>query len=295
MALLLTLPWWPGLYTSMIAPRLALSPPAPVALAMDWGLLTPASGRATLILAAGGLAWSIIRARWAGPVLALWIGLLYLSANQGMVGLPVSTGINKTSVEIMLFMPIAALGGLLIGDLTNLVAGFFSPRLRALFLGGVAIGAAALALVGGQKLLPILNPATLLFRQADRTAIAWIDDNLGQDERFLINPFLWGYGLYAGQDGGFWITPLTGRGTLPPPVLYGLGEAEDVREITQASRQTLERGKDPAALHALLQEQSIGYIFTGGRGGAISPGALSVSPLFETVYHQDGVWIFRAR
>jgi hypothetical protein len=78
-------------------------------------------------------------------------------------------------------------------------------------------------------------------------------------------------------------------------VLYGLGEAGEVSSITQASRQTLERSKDPAALHALMQEQGIGYIYTGRRGGAISPGALNNSALFEPVYHQDGVWIFHAR
>ena len=31
------------------------------------------------------------------------------------------------------------------------------------------------------------------------------------DATVLINPFTWGYGLYAGNDGGFWISPLAGR------------------------------------------------------------------------------------
>ena len=295
LALVITLPWWPSLYSSMIEPRLALAPPMPASLAVDWGLLTPVYGRATLILAVVGLFWSILRARWFGPVLALWIGLLYLSANQGMLRLPVDTGINKTSVEIMLFMPVAALGGFFIADLVDLLNGFIPPQLRKIFLVALATVTIGLALLGAKKLLPILNPATLLFRQADRSAIAWIDENLGENERFLINPFLWGYGLYAGQDGGFWINPLTGRGTLPPPVLYGLGEAGLVRDITQTSRQVLEHGKDPAALHTLMQVQGINYIYIGRRGGAISPAALGQSALFETIYHQDGVWIFRSR
>lgn len=295
MTFVLTLPWWPSLYSSMIVPRLALNPPVAQPLAVDWGLLTPASGKAALILAAGGLVWTIARVRWFGPVLALWAGLLYLSANQGMLRLPINTGINKTSVEIMLFMPIATLGGFLISDWIGLIAGFIPARLYRLSVAVVVAGVAGLSLLGAQRLLPILNPSTLLFRQADRAAIRWIDQNLGTDERLVINPFLWGYGLYAGQDGGFWITPLSGRNTLPPPVIYGLGEASLVKRITQASRQALERGKDPAGLHALMQEQGLGYIYTGARGGAISPGALSQSPLFETVYHQDGVWIFRAR
>jgi hypothetical protein len=295
MALALTLPWWPTLYPTLIAPRLGLDPPAPQPLLIDWGLLTPAYGKASLILAAGGLVWTILRARWFGPMLALWVGLLYLSANQGMVRLPVNTGINKTSVEIMLFMPVAALGGFLIGDLLDLFAGLMPSQLRRAYLGIATAIMAGLALLGAQRLLPILNPATLLFRQADRPAIAWIDDHLSQGERFLINPFLWGYGVYAGQDGGFWITPLAGRGTLPPPLLYGLGPTEQKSAIIQASRQALDHAKDPAGLHVLMQEQGIEYLYTGARGGAISPAALSTSNLFETVYHQDGVWIFRAR
>jgi hypothetical protein len=295
LALVLTLPWWPSLYPSMIAPRLAQTPQAPNPLAVDWGLLTPVYGRATLILAVVGLLWSILRARWFGPVLALWSGLLYMSANQGTLRLPVSLGINKTSVEIMFFMPVAALGGFLIADLVDLLSAHLPPQLRRASLALLAVITIGLSILGARKLLPILNPATLLIRQADRTAIAWINVNLDEDERFLINPFLWGYGLYAGQDGGFWITPLTGRGTLPPPVLYGLGEASQVRDIIQASRQALEHGKDPAALHTLLREQGIRYIYTGRRGGAISPAALSQSNLFETIYHQDGVWIFRSR
>jgi hypothetical protein len=78
-------------------------------------------------------------------------------------------------------------------------------------------------------------------------------------------------------------------------VLYGLGTAEKKGAIVQASRQALDQAKDPAGLHALMREQGFGYIYTGARGGAISPGALSKSDLFETVYHVDGVWIFRLR
>jgi hypothetical protein len=295
LAFFLTLPWWPNLFQNMIEPRLALKPPGPVPLAVDWGLLTPAYGTATLVLAAIGLVWSIVRRRWFGPVLALWIGLLYMSANQGMLALPVSTGINKTSVEIMLFMPVAVLGGFLLSDLIGLTGRLMPAGLLRPYHQGIALVAAILAVIGAQKLLPILNPSTLLFRQADRGGITWIQNNLPEDARFLVNPFLWGYGLYAGQDGGAWITPLTGRLTLPPPVLYGLGDKAEVHNITLASRQALDNGKNPPALHALMQQQGLGYIFTGGRGGAISPIALMNSPFFETIYNQEGVWIFRAR
>jgi hypothetical protein len=293
--ILATLPWWPPFIESMIAPSLAQSAPRPEPLTIAWGLLIPGFGRNVLVLAILGLVWSILRARWFGPMLALWVGLLFITANQGSIALPFASGVNKTSVEIMLFMPGAALGGFLAGELLALAA-YPLPRIfkRPYWL-VIVIGAAILGVSGARRILPLLNPVTVLFRQADRPALTWIADNLPPDASFLINPFLWGYGIYAGQDGGFWITPVTGRQSLPPPVLYGVGKPADRERIIQASRKAIQAGKDPVALHALLEEQGLEYIYVGARGGALSPKALRESPLFETIYAQDGVWIFRAR
>jgi hypothetical protein len=145
-------------------------------------------------------------------------------------------------------------------------------------------------------LIPILNPITLLFREADRPAITWVEDHLPEDATILVNPFSWGYGLYAGNDGGFWITPLTGRQTLPPPVLYGFDNRTDNILATNATIQkTMEYASNPTALHGMMKTENIGYIFIGQRGGRFSPRGLQESGLFNLLYQMDGVWIFQAR
>jgi hypothetical protein len=59
------------------------------------------------------------------------------------------------------------------------------------------------AILGARQLISIINPITVLSRSADLPAIEWVKANLPQDETIVINPFSWGYGIYAGADGGF--------------------------------------------------------------------------------------------
>ena len=106
----------------------------------------------------------------------------------------------------------------------------------------------------------------------------------------MINPFAWGYGEYAGNDGGYWISPLSGRLTLPPPVLYGINSNAD--QITQLAKQVISLSPDPPAFWEFLHLHQLHYVYTGARGGVISPAKLAASELFSTLYHEEGVWIF---
>jgi hypothetical protein len=143
-----------------------------------------------------------------------------------------------------------------------------------------------------QRLLPTLNPITFLAREADFPAINWIDMNVPENEIILINPTGWGYGLYMGHDGGYWISPLTGHQTMPPPVLYGLGDREEIDRFNQYIEGILPIGEDPEALWELLRSENIRFVYTGGRGGIISPRALAESGLFVIRYQHDGAWVF---
>jgi hypothetical protein len=291
-AFLLTIPWWPRFFLTTIVPRLNQAQLESQPLKIDWGYLIPVYGKPVMILAGLGLAWSIVRARWFGLTLALWIGLLFMIANQGIVHLPRAGFVNKTSVEIMLFMPLSVLAGYLVGVLIHagrktLPVGLHTPYHLVLLL-----AASALALMGARRLLPILNPITFLFREADRSALEWVQENLPSNETFLINPFHWNTGVYAGQDGGYWITPMTGHKSIPPPVLYDLGDLQEKDRINQICRQVIDQGKNPANLYALMKLQNIRYVYLGGRGGVLSPGTLHRSPLFRLLYNHAGVWIF---
>jgi hypothetical protein len=158
----------------------------------------------------------------------------------------------------------------------------------------VILGAWA-AILGAQRLIPTLNPVTFLAREADFPAIEWINTNIPADTTILINPTGWGYGLYMGSDGGYWISPLTGRQTMPPPVLYGLGDLDEIGQVNRIIERVLSHGEDAGALWSLMRVEDIHYVYLGGRGGIISPQALAESEYFETRYQQGGIWIFEAR
>jgi hypothetical protein len=245
-----------------------------------------------VILAGLGLILSIVRARWFGPTLALWIGLLFISANQGIFRVPGAGFINKTSVEIMLFMPLSLLAGYLVGCVIHAVRRILPTRFQPPYHLVLVLAAVALAMFGARRMLPLLNPATFLIREADKPALQWIQEHLPAGETILINSFHWNVQLYAGQDGGYWITPMAGRKTFPPPVLYDLGVAEEKERINQTCRAIIDRGKNPADLYELMRSQNIQYVYLGARGGVLSPGALKASPLFRLMYNRDGVYIF---
>jgi hypothetical protein len=292
LAVLICLPWLPELLQTMVIPRLARIADSASPIRIDWGYFTPVYGTQVLWLAAGGLLISLLRARWFGPILALWSGLLLISANQGILRLPGVGMINLVSVEIMLFMPIAILGGFFVSQVWRLALKLIPIRWKTLAWALLALALIGVGFAGAQKQLPIINPVTVLFRQADRPAIAWINENLPQDETILINPFLWGYGIYAGQDGGYWIASLAGRKTMPPNLLYGLGNHDQIQHINQICQDTIRLAADPAGLRELLKREGIRYVFIGRRGGVLSAQKLEASGVFQPRYHQDGVWLF---
>jgi len=292
-SVLITLPWWPTFYLTAIAPKFGFDQPASQPLKIDWGYLTPVFGKQVLILATLGLIWSIIRARWFGLTLALWIGFLFMTANQGIIRFPGAGFVNKTSVEIMLFLPLSVLAGYLVSQLIQIGRKVFPNQLHTLYNLTLFILIGISTFAGAQKLMPILNPITFFIREADKQAIDWVEANIPPNETVLINPFLWNKNAYAGQDGGYWITPNAGVNTLPPPVLYTLGDPEQIYRINQLCQQIIDNGKNPEELNALLKSHNIKYVYIGVRGGVLSPKSIKESALFQSIYEEEGVWIFK--
>ncbi len=217
-------------------------------------------------------------------------------ANLGVWALPGSNFVNNTSVEISLFLPISMFGGVFLSLLVSWSFKRLAAPFNFIYLFGAASALVVLAILGARQLIPILNPTTMLFRAADRPALAWVEDNIPAGETILINPFAWGYGLYAGSDGGYWNVPLAGRSTMPPPVLYGLGNDQaKVEAINDLIRQVLEAAGQPQDLYDLLVSQDISYIYLGVRGGPLSAESLLESGLFEVLYHNQDAWVFKVR
>ena len=291
----LTLPWWPETLSTLLIPKLAWGQgSAPAFSDFSWGYLTSAYGRDAMILAGIGLLWALLQRHSFPFILATWVGLMFVLANVDAIGLPGGGFVNNTSVEINLFMPISVLGGYVIGWILQSIHAILPVRWHWASYGSAGLAISVFALIGAKSILPILNPNTMLFRQADRPAMTWINQNIPENATILINPFAWGYGLYAGNDGGYWIVPMAGRISMPPPVLYGLGNnPEQVQHISDVCRQVLDLANKPTELHDYLLTQGIHYIYVGARGGALSPQALQTSPLYKTLYNYEDTWVFQ--
>jgi len=291
------LPWLPETFVQLLLPTgLKLSGGQVEFSNIPWNFLTPGLGETALILAGIGLVIGIISLKRFPFTLILWTGLLYLAANLGVFAhIPGAGFINPVSIDITLFIPIAILGGFAIGGLLVWFDKFIPVRWqlipRVIF---IALGIGG-GILGAQRLLPTLNPITFLARDTDFPAIEWIDENIPTGETILINSMPWGYGLYMGSDGGYWISALSSHPTIPPPVIYGMGKADEINYINETSEAIRTVGENPAALWELMQAENFHFVYTGARGGVISPQALSQSELFSVRYQQDNTWVFEVR
>jgi hypothetical protein len=294
-ATLLALPWLVPSLQELLLPRLSAWRPvtAPAFDGVTWPYLTTAWGGVALALAAAGFIASLLQRKSLPLVLGLWVVLLFGIANLAMLGLPGSGFVNGISVTISLFLPIATLAGYLISLVIGTVRSILPAHWGGAYRWSLALIGVVCAGLAGRQLIPLLNPVTFLYRPADQTGIAWVKANIPAGERVLVNPFAWGYGMYAGNDGGYWISASGDHPTFPPPVLYGFSNSpESVQNINQTSQQVIDLAQDPQALHALLQDMGISYIYIGGRGGVLSAHLLRSSPLYAPRYAQNGVFVF---
>lgn len=294
-SIVLVIPWFIPTLQSTLIPRLNTPDTGPSGPFQDfsWPYLTAALGKQALVLAGLGLLWSVIKQRSIAFILTLWLLILFLLANLDVFKLPGSGLITNLSVEIFLFIPISILGGYFLSQLLITWKELIPYRFIILFNILLFIIFGSIPYIGSKQLVAILNPITILSRQPDLSAMEWVSEHIPENQTIVINPFAWGYGLYAGNDGGYWIEPLTGRLTLPPPVLYGL--TTSASEISQLSQDIISASNNPAALRDLLISRDLHYIFIGARGGFIPPQKLASSGLFELLYHQDGVWILSVK
>jgi hypothetical protein len=296
--ILLTFTWSIPTISHIFLPKLAPPETTQAILFGDysWRFLTTAYGKQTLVLTGLGFLWALIKKPRLFITFALWVILLLFFSNLDALKLPGGGFITGTSVVIMLFIPISVLGGYFLDELASVWKSLIpvDPNyLRPVYWSLIILALGASAAFGARQLLPIINPITILSRQADLPAIEWIDQNLPQDATFLINPFSWGFGLYAGNDGGYWISPATGALSYPPPALYGLGNQDYVDRINQISQKISDPENTPDEIWKVMSDNDIDYIYLGVRGGPLSPAALLESGLFEQIYDQGGVKILK--
>ncbi|MCS6906378.1 MAG: hypothetical protein RML93_00685 [Anaerolineales bacterium] len=298
MVLVFSLPWLPKAWATLILPKIsAWNRPPPVLETLPINLLTPALGKIVLGLAGLGLALETIRRSRGGLTLALWVVLCYATVYLSHF-LSIGVGfLNMTAVTISLYLPLAALGGHGLHRLCFWVYHLPAKLKRPWVLTASLLTFILLAaFLGGRSLLPLLNPRTFLVRGDDLTAMEFIVSTTSPHQKFLIQPFLWGYGLYAGSDGGAWIPAMAQRTTIPPPVIFALSEDNaQVQRLNQISQKVLERPRDASAIAQIMRENGLQYLYLGAKGGSISPWEISQSPHFRLIYHKERVFIFELR
>jgi hypothetical protein len=316
-AAVLVWPWLGPSIQYLWLPAASTWPAAEESLSLYYILYGP--GRYVAPVIAAGAVLGLLWRRRETLLLAFWVGILPLLANPGLVGL--QTGgplerlipglrlgavVDDTAVAIALYVPLGIAAALAGGGVARLVhGGQHAPQwprwaaglARRLRTSGqswrwvAAVLLVALCAWGAYQLRDIVNQRTILLTPSDLQAMEWIRGNTAPEDIFLINNYEWMPHVYAGTDGGYWIAPLTGRRTWPPPALYGLGTGEYITRVNYVAQAAMD-SPDGGTLYSLLRAHGIAYVYLGRYGGVLTPNKLLSYPGFRLAYHQDGVWIF---
>lgn len=236
--------------------------------------LAPPAGLALLL-------YSLTQRKW------LWsgVGLLLLAMNPATVRLPFLWLLPVDIAAISLFLPLSSLIG-------GGMALIWPAQRRFWPIAGVA-ALLSFTLWGAYQQRAIVNPVTVLATAADREAIAWVTSNTEPTARFLINAAPWLPGVARGNDGGWWIMPLTGRWTSTPPALFTYGDAASVQAARQRSQQIIDFGNGKEIdLDRLIAAEQIDYIYTSPNGPLRSE-HFADRPGYEVAFADGGVVIYR--
>ncbi|MHB1133015.1 MAG: DUF6541 family protein [Chloroflexota bacterium] len=281
---------WPWLF------RLALSSPGALLLlpeespaAFPFALLTSGADGLVLAAALGGAVLGLARRRRVAILLIAWLGLSLLVANPHWLRLPLNPLLGNGALAIALFLPLATLSGLLSREILLLLRfGDWRPAARAA-LGVALLGGGGLSAVG---LADLVNPDCVLATQADVAALRWVDAATPPQAAFLVNARYWQHGAYVGTDGGYWISPLAGRRTSTPPVLYNQAQAPTVARINDLAAQVAEPNLTAGAIAQLMRAEGLTHVFIGSWAGPLTADLLVGAREFAPVYAAEGVWVF---
>lgn len=229
------------------------------------------------------LAWLKPRSR----PLALWVTLIVLLALP--FGLRVRP-FRPDHMIIILFLP----ASLLLAEGVFRAGQALQHLAKGRRLVWLAPGLAGLALLiwGGFTTRQIINPVTVLADQADLQALDWLEQNTPTDANFYINAAGWQQNIFRGVDGGAWITPLTGRATLVPPITYGWGSIDLKTKIAAWAEQASTLTTCDESFFELVQSAGLTHVYLKEGVGAMQPVAVGSCRRFKEVYNKDKVHIY---
>jgi len=255
----------------------------------DWeyylNLSGPLQNHILFLLALPGLVLAWLKGR--SRPLALWTTLIVLLALP--FGLRVRP-FRPDRMIIILYLP----ASLLLGEglfragqgLQRLAKG---RRLAWLLPAAAGLG---LLIWGGYTTRQIVNPVTVLADAADLQALDWIEQNTPPDARFYINAAGWQQNVYRGVDGGAWITPQTGRGTVVPPITYGWGHIKYVMEIAGWADKAATLTTCDEEFFKVVNNNNLTYVYLKEGVGAMQPRTVVSCRRFKEVYNEDKIHIY---
>jgi len=254
-----------------------------------WYLLGPESGYVLLGLAVVGLVLAFWRPSWLP--FALWS--LVSMAFTLPWGLRLGRFRND-HFAIILCLPLAVLGALASGKLADLLGRMIKNQAASrVALAVLAVGVIAW---GGWLTRDVINDQTVLAREEDLHALAWIEENTPQESRFLVNTTGWGFGVYRGVDGGAWILPITGRWSLAPTIFYPFGAEKDfVRVVNDWGERASQLSGCGPDFWGLVEEARLSHVYLREGVGSLKAEALEGCEGVKEVYDVDGVSVWKVR
>jgi hypothetical protein len=250
-----------------------------------WRLLGPARNQALLFAALPGLVISLIRKR-TRPFGIWTIILCIISLPVGFYVAP----FRPDHAVIVLFLPTA----LLLADLLVSIIDW-SPieKLSTIKVVVVLVGFTCLVGWGIFETQSVINSATILASGDDLEALDWIEDNTPPDARFGINVVHWQYGSYRGVDGGWWVTPLTGRWAILPNVLYVMGSVEYAQQVNSLAEKFSQLTGCTPEFWEIVQEEDLTYLYLSANKGSLQPDQFQDCPGVELIFSNESVYLYR--
>jgi hypothetical protein len=273
-----------------------------------------------MILAVFGGICAIQKRAWRVAAVLAAQPLTLLIARPQLLGLPGAGVIDSFTIYLGAYLYLAPCAGYGVALVWERIQKQFAARYRARRIPAVLAAAFVLgsAVVLSPGLEQVLKPrAHQLLTPADARAMAWIRANTPQDARFLVNTFpaYWG-SVQAGNDGGWWLSLLSGRMSTLPPIMYDveLGVLDDPavrgrtvnvwpalrgRPMTDATPVAVDL-TTPAA-KAVLRRAGITHVYIGANSATrentdqIDPAKLERDAAFERVYDADGARVYALR
>ena len=241
-----------------------------------WEVVSAHHGIEVLALALAAVLVGLVQRTMLATTVASWYIGVCLTAlvSQSIGGRPY---FEPSLVVLMGFLPAA----LVVGDLaqglsSRLTTAFSAARISASVVSVILISMVGLA--GVKDMVALVNPTTMLFFDADQTAMQWIDEHTPGDAKFLINSYAWFDSTYVPSDGGSWIPYVTGR-AVDFITVDALASNGDMPEIAR-----------------WMTERKMVFVYLGRRGGILSKLDFTFqTERFTLIYDRDGVQIFQIR